>query len=266
MRVADVSNYDYNIDHQQADPDAWVQAFKDAGIEGVIIGSQNMAMARWQAAGCRDRAMPIVATYAEPDVDGAIHLARENSARTVCIVIEPGGIQDINEVRAAVAKVRAAGMLPALYGNRGDVLATTGGAAEFTAIPLWLASYYDDHRVISNVDWWPTLWGHQFTSTMFIAGKNRDVSEVFQEEDDMAIDSDTFRAFMKAYFVPDPPGTPPEARSGFADKDGKPIPPDQAVLDAIAAHLTTENAWAGGDHHHDLAAYATGPAVPGGAQ
>lgn len=182
MKVCDISNYDY--DQDITNPDGWVAALQAAGVEAVIIGSQDMGKARWQVERCKAGGLPIIATYAEPDVTTAISLAGVAGCSTVCIVIEPGGIQDVQLLRSGIADVRAAGLVPVLYGNRGDVLATAG-LPEFQAIPLWFASYFDDHRVITSVDWWPELWGHQFTSTEYIAGKNRDISEVFTEDTDM---------------------------------------------------------------------------------
>lgn len=190
VKVADISNYDY--DQDVTNSDGWVPAFKAAGIEGVIIGSQWMNKARWQVEKCKAGGLPVVATYAEPNVATAISLAGVAGCSTVCIVIEPGGIQDVQLLRSGIADVRAAGLVPVLYGNRGDVLATAD-LPEFKSIPLWIASYFDDHHVINSVSWWPELWGHQYTSTEYIAGKNRDVSEVFEGED-MTIPDDLLLA------------------------------------------------------------------------
>lgn len=182
MRVVDLSNYDYDADIQN--PEGWLPAFQSAGIQGVIVGSQWPEKARWQLAQCQSFGMPILAAYAEPDVEGAIGLAKAAGARFVCLAYEPGSIQDPEELYAGIGAVRDAELQPVLYGNYYDVF-WAAADARFHDLPLWFAAYYADGRVLDRVDFWPVLWGHQFTSTMAIAGRNRDVSEIYAEVFDM---------------------------------------------------------------------------------
>jgi hypothetical protein len=197
MKVCDISNYDY--DQDITNPLSWLNAFKLNGIEAVIIGSQWMGKARWQLDQCNQMLMPVIATYAEPDVGTAIALASEAGCSIVAIVIEPGGVQDINVLRAGIDLIRANSMTPKLYGNKGDVLALTQGSSEFYDIELWFASYFDDQHIIYSVDFWPKLWGHQYTSTEVIAGKRRDLSEIFEEVLSMT-DKETLDEIVKAVF------------------------------------------------------------------
>jgi len=185
MKVADISNYDYDQDIYN--PDGWVQALIEAGVEGFIIGSQNMMKARWQLEHIRTAGSPVVATYAEPNVTTAIQLAEESGAKRVCIVIEPGGIRTLSELRAGIANVRAHLLKPTIYGNRSDILALIGDSLEFEDVPLWFASYglNDGTKApVTEVDFGGfTVWAHQYTSTAYIAGKNRDLNYVFEEDD-----------------------------------------------------------------------------------
>lgn len=176
MKISDISNYDY--DHDIGNPDGWVQGFKDAGVEGFIVGSQWMSKALWQVQRILAAGMPVIATYAEPNVDTAITLAQVAGADTVCLVYEPGGIQSHDDLYAGVVAVRAAGMQPVLYGNMYDIF-WAASDERFHDLPLWFASYFNDRHILSSVDFWPVLWGHQYTSTEFIAGRNRDLSEVY---------------------------------------------------------------------------------------
>lgn len=232
MRVSDISNYDYDQDFGNAD--GWVSALKAEGVEAVIIGSQNMDKARWQLARCREAGMSVIATYAEPNVDTAIALAHEAGALVVCIVCEPGGIQDFGELKAAVQKVRNSGLLPVLYGNRGDITAAIP-AGEMQDVGLWFASYFDDHHVVTGVPWWPKLWGHQYTSTAMIAGKNRDLSEVFVQQEEQVMES--YRRGMVA--IANGPGDAMLAsydafvNAGFAEPLAPP-PGDNAIGDMNA--------------------------------
>lgn len=174
--IGDISNYDYDVDINN--PDAWLAAYKAYGMEGVIIGSQWPYKAYWQLAQCQKNDMPVVATYAEPNWTTAIQLASDAHCSTVCIAIEPGGIRDASTLHRAVSDIRAAGMTPKLYGNEGDVLAVAT-VEQFGDVELWMAGYWNDERKIASVDWWPKVWAHQFTSTTKIAGKNRDISMLF---------------------------------------------------------------------------------------
>lgn len=196
MLVVDLSNYDY--DHDVNQPDAWVPALISYGVKAVIIGSQWPDKAAWQKQKCEAGGLEIIATYAEPNVSTAIALA--DSIPTIAIVIEPGGVQDVNALRAGINLVHAASKEVVLYGNKGDVLSLTQGLPEFTQYPLWFASYFNDQHVVTSVDFWPELWGHQFTSSAVIAGRTRDLSEVFvvsqKDFDDLKIEVTTLRRIV----------------------------------------------------------------------
>lgn len=181
MKTSDISNYDYDQDIHN--PDGWVPAFKAAGVEAVIIGSQWLEKARWQIEKCKAGGLRIIAIYAEPDYDGAIVLAKECGANIIPLAYEPGSIQSHDELWAGIIAVRAAGLVPKIYGNMYDVFwAATD--ARFHDVGLWFASYFDDHHIITDLSWWPEVWAHQYTSTEYILGKNRDMSEIFKVQED----------------------------------------------------------------------------------
>lgn len=178
MKAVDLSNYDYDVDIN--DPDGWVPALQAAGVEAAIIGSQWMDKARWQLAKCKEYGLPVIGCYAEPDYDGAIELAQEAGAGIVPLAYETGSIQNHETLWAGVCAVRAAGLTPKIYGNMYDV-SWAATDVRFHDIGLWFAGYFDDHHVITDLSWWPEVWAHQYTSTEYIAGKNRDMSQVFEE-------------------------------------------------------------------------------------
>lgn len=181
--VADISNYDYDAD--AANHRAWAEEFIAAGIAGVIVGSQWPAKALAQLEEARSVGLAIVGTYAEPDADTAIALALEFSARGVGLACERGSILNFAELSADVDKVRAAGLVPWIYGNRGDLVSIAGEL--LTTTPVWVASYGTNdpnapREPITSMDFGygpVSLFAHQYNSTIVVAGRVRDHSYYF---------------------------------------------------------------------------------------
>lgn len=189
--VADISNYDYDED---LDEPTWVQKFKDAGIDGVIVGSQWPLKARAQLEALRYQGLRIVGTYAEPNANSAIKLAQEFDGKHVGLACERGSILTQAELQADIDLVRGAGLTPWIYGNASDLIAIAGLDLLYSA-DVWLANYgWNNPSVprdpITEYDFGRgprALIAHQFSSTIVVAGRNRDHSYLYlEEEEDMA--------------------------------------------------------------------------------
>ena len=190
--IADISNYDFDED---VDEPAWASEFIAAGIAGVIVGSQWPDKAHAQLVAAKAAGLPIIGTYAEPDVESAIALALEFGATRVGLACERGSILTYDELARDVELVRAAGLTPWIYGNRGDLITIAGSLLE--SCDVWLANYGmndpanpRDPITEMNFGYGPKkLVAHQFSSTIVVAGRNRDHSYFFGAmEEDMTKD------------------------------------------------------------------------------
>lgn len=185
--VVDISNYDFDADlnHPQ-----WVQQFEEAGISGVIVGSQWESKAESQLQALRDGGLSIIGTYAEPDADSAISLALQFGCKYVGLACERGSIVTHEELARDITSVYNAGLTPWLYGNSGDLESI---AANFLSTELvWLANYGMDDPAnprspitsYTSPFYGPVhLAAHQYSSTIVVAGRVRDHSYYFLEND-----------------------------------------------------------------------------------
>lgn len=177
--VQDLSNYD--ADHDASNPN-WAADFLAAGSEGIIVGSQWPFKARRQLADARAAGLPIMGTYAEPDVIVAVALALEFGVRYVGLACEPGGITSPYELRAAVTAVKVADLVPLIYANAGDYAAIAG--PEFDGELRWLANYGANDPTHPK----PPIEGvavHQYSSSIVVAGRARDHNYWMIQEDDL---------------------------------------------------------------------------------
>lgn len=199
LYINDISNYDWPF---TSDTIAAFRADREdgnaGGYQGVIIGSQNPAIARMQAAVCRANDFPVIATYTEPfKADDAynatlvaIEIAKENGSRFICAACEDGGITGIDELRAVQGLIYAYGLTMVVYCGQyywQDVFQNT---TEFRDCPLWYASYFDDRRRVQRVNYggWTKVAIHQFASTPYLGGRDRDRNVLWLDEmepDDM---------------------------------------------------------------------------------
>lgn len=188
MPVYDLSNYDYDYDYSH-NPTTWPDLFLEAGCKGLIVGSQWVQKAHAQLTDASKAGIRIVGTYAEPNYETATRLALEFSAPMVGIVVEPGGIQDLNHILQACEHVLDAGLQPYIYGNRGDLTAATNGTSVLAQYPLWFASYFNDGHLVDTVNFcgWTKVAIHQYSSTIVVAGRVRDHNHIFidPEEDSL---------------------------------------------------------------------------------
>jgi len=193
--VADISNYD--ADHDASEP-RWAFEFLAAGIEGVIVGSQWPTKSARQIDQAVAAGLPVIGTYAEPDAASAIALAHSCGAKFVGLACERGSIVSHAELVADVNAVRGAGLTPWIYGNAGDLVNIAGDLLRTELI--WLANYgMDDPSAprapITEYDFGAygvrKLAAHQFSSTAVIAGRVRDRSYWYPQEDEPMTPAET---------------------------------------------------------------------------
>ncbi len=221
--VSDISNYDYDADQ---DEPLWAAEFLESGISSIIIGSQWPYKAQAQLEAAKAAGLRVLGTYAEPDVGSAIALAHMAECDFVGLACERGSILTFSELSADVDAVRAAGLIPWLYGNAGDLIGIAGPLLETELI--WLANYGmndpDNPRDPITEYNFPgvgvrRLAAHQFSSTKVIAGRVRDRSYLYLEEDEMAQeDKDKIEKLMRIV-----------AGWGFTDDDGNKLTNWEAI-------------------------------------
>lgn len=194
----DISNFDVPFDAST------VAAMKAAGVEGVIIGCQRQPIAEQQATVCRDNGMPILGTYCflywgnsvGPEVAKAVAVAKlfgvsrvwidcENSSDAAPYATPSSRIAD---VQSAVDAVHAAGLEPGIYTYQPFWEGAMRNTTQFSSLPLWHASYWDDGHAQETVDYggWTQLAMHQYTSAFDVGGRKRDANYVFEGGDVMA--------------------------------------------------------------------------------
>lgn len=189
----DLSPYDYHADMLtfNGDLDAWARQCRTEGKTLAIFGSQwppyaETMMDAWQRAGNR-----ILGSYAEPDAPSAIAASKKRDARYVGLACERGSILTYAELLRDVDMVLQAGLVPWLYGNKGDLIAIAQDLLE--RIRIWLANYgtndpRDPREPITEMDFGQygvrKLAAHQFNSTIVVAGRNRDHSYVYLTEEE----------------------------------------------------------------------------------
>lgn len=184
--VSDISNYDYDED---TDEPTWPGQFLAAGISGIIVGSQWPYKAAAQIEQARAQGLRVIGTYAEPDTESAIALAKSCGAGFVGLACERGSILTYAEILADVRAVRAAGLTPWLYGNAGDLVSICGPLLYQELV--WLANYgandpANPRSPITEMNFGSgvvKLAAHQFSSTIVVAGRNRDHSYLYMEEE-----------------------------------------------------------------------------------
>jgi len=167
----------------------WATQFIAAGVDGIIVGSQWPDKARWQIARANEASLPVYGTYAEPDVASAVALALSCGAGFVGLACERGSILTYEEVLADVRMVRGAGLTPWLYGNASDLISICGPLLYQELV--WLANYGTNDPAnprppITEMNFGSgivKLAAHQFSSTIEVAGRVRDHSYLFMEED-----------------------------------------------------------------------------------
>lgn len=197
MTILDVSNYDLTTFD--------AECMKYSGVTGVIIGCQRENAADIMATRCVVAGLPILGVYAFlyfgidtlGQTQTAIDVALRHGVGRIWLDCESTGQYDAasgptqrqDELAACCDLVSAAGLDPGIY---------TGGwwwpgnmdSAAFSHFPLWHSEYPNDGHAIPDVAYggWTKVAVHQFTSTFWCCGRNRDANYTFEEEDDMTRD------------------------------------------------------------------------------
>lgn len=200
MTVLDVSNYDFDTFD--------VTCLKAAGIEGIILGCQREDIARAMAQKAAAGALPMLGTYAflyfGLDTAGqamaAIRVAKDFNIDTVWLDCESTGSLEDNhqtpdtrqrQLRDCVHLVQSHGLRAGIYTGSWWWPGYMANTTEFSHLPLWHAAYgpnsgpADPIRTV-NYGGWSAVAIHQYTSTLYVCGRNRDANYVFEEDDDMA--------------------------------------------------------------------------------
>ena len=155
----------------------WASQLKGGGADCGRVGGQWPRKAAKKAAAVLAAGIRIVGFYAEPIVDAASILAATRDGSMVALAGEPGSIQSLSDLRIGVNKVMMARLQPYIYGNRGDLTGLIGANnKEFSqTCKLWFASYFDDARRISDVDFrgWTKGVIHKYRTPSVVAGPVR---------------------------------------------------------------------------------------------
>lgn len=221
MAYLDLSQYDTPFD---------ASCFKAAGVDGVILGvfhpggKEKMAEAAGQLI---TAGVPIIGFYGLPyfgslfgeqrDISWAIENALRFGVSRVWIDCEidaaPFGFTDdvgatparrVKVIRELVAKIRAAGLEPGIYSAPWWWKPETGNSTEFADLPLWFANYPDNGRAMDTLPepfgGWTKPAVHQYTSTLYVCGRDRDANYVFEETNDMTPEQTIEHNAMVAIF------------------------------------------------------------------
>lgn len=166
----DVSNYSQLFSQDQLD-------FIRTGDWGVCIGLQDAIKAR----DFRDQCHSInaVIDYYVERPNRHIEIV-DDPEGMVWVDIEPGCFVERNEANHERQRLRDAGLVPGIYGNKYSIAAVIGDSTEWASDPLWYANYPNDHHVPDLSEFvpfngWDRPWGWQYSS-LGIAGINCDLS------------------------------------------------------------------------------------------
>lgn len=168
---------------------------KAAGIESIIVGCQVLSIARAQIKAAQAIDLRVDATYAflwdeeTPSMRTAeaITGARFAGVNVVWLDVEDGRLmpaswaQRFADVTACVQQVRDAGLTPGIYTGGPFWQGLMANTDAFKGLPLWFAAYYNDRRLIEEVDFggWTKCAIHQYASDIMVCGENVDHNHVW---------------------------------------------------------------------------------------
>lgn len=207
MSVLDLSSYD--LDTLDA------PCMRAAGVTGVILGVYSPSDApnrmRQAAQSCRDAGIDILGFYGlvyfgDPhgetrDTRWAIQLAQEFDVNRVWLDCEmdaraagwsqapvPAPSGRVSAIHTAVDAVRLAGLSPGIYTGSWWWRPNTNDSTSFASLPLWHSDYgaNDGTRepvLEVNYGGWTKVAVHQYTSRLFVCGRERDANYVFEEDE-----------------------------------------------------------------------------------
>jgi len=204
--ILDLSQYDLST----FDP----QCMKAAGVTGVILGvfapSGPEAM-KGCAVACQNAGITVHGFYGLPyfgsptgekrDIQWAINNALQLGVTRVWIDCEIDGKGIFNDtvtptvpgriqvVRDLVKQIEDAGLSPGIYTAAWWWRPNMGNTHEFAHLPLWFANYGANDGTLPPYETLPDPFGgwtapavHQYTSTLYVCGRNRDANYLLEEE------------------------------------------------------------------------------------
>lgn len=210
MTVLDLSQYDL-----PTLTTGNTKAMADYGVTGAILGVYSPTNAPEEMAAAaerlRDAGISILGFYGliyfghpygeTRDVDWAIQLAQRYGVSRVWLDCEidafevgfvnstaPNPEKRVAAVQRAVDRVQDAGLNAGIYTGSWWWSPKTWNSTAFSHLPLWHAAYPYDGQPIRTVNYggWTDVAIHQYTSSLYVAGRNRDANYVFMEEEDMS--------------------------------------------------------------------------------
>ncbi len=166
----DVSNYSQLFSDEQL-------VFVRDGGYGVCIGLQDAVKAHDFRDQCHS--IEVVIDYYVERPNRHIEVI-DDPEGMVWVDIEPGCFTNRDEANTERARLRAAGLVPGIYGNAFSIQAVIGQSDEWKDDPLWYANYPNDHHIPDISEFvpfngWERPWGWQYSS-LGIAGINCDLS------------------------------------------------------------------------------------------
>lgn len=195
MTVLDLSNYDWETFD--------AACLKESGCTGVIVGAQNINIADKMAADLQANDIPVIGFYGLvyfgntaadwQDIVDACRLAKSFGVKRVWVDAEVDVVgQDptpearIAQTQIAVSYIEGEGLEAGIYTGEWFWVPQMANTTQFSRLPLWNSSYWDDGREIRTVDYggWTDVAIHQWTSTYEICGRKRDANYVFETQED----------------------------------------------------------------------------------
>lgn len=226
MSVLDISNYDYDWDIRNP---RWASDFKSAGVGQVIVGTQWDTKARYQCDQLLRAGIAIWGTYVESngdlsDMRRTVELNLAYDLRRVAVVVEPGGVTSLVDLRRNVQYAEDMKQRVYIYGNQSDLMSVIGaGNTEFSRCGLWLANYGTNNPQsprppITEVNFcgWTSPSIHQYSSTIVISGRNRDHNYILEEPTMASAEYDRLVRVLTGY-----PSGHPEAERQLDDWNAK---------------------------------------------
>ena len=201
--VPDFSNYDAST----FDP----SCFYAAGVRRAIVGCQREPIARDMLTRLRAVGISVPAVYGfhyfgaaggqAHEIVTAITLAHEFAVPLVFIDCEldaqqagwgeapPTIGQRVAQIAQSVERVQDSGLNAGIYTGTWWWRPQTANSLMFSHLPLWHSAYGANSGPLDpvtdvNYGGWSAVWAHQYTSTYQLCGRGRDMSYLYQVEDD----------------------------------------------------------------------------------
>lgn len=199
-KVLDLSNYDYSTFS--------AECFRNHGVSRVIVNSWDYDISSDMLRKLRSVGIAVDDAYAflyfgkpweKREVTNAIRLHREHKLKRIWLDVEARPPHEetwvtpeyrIRVVRDCVNLIRSEGVEPCIYTGRWYWVPYMNNTREFSSLKLWHSEYGRNDGTMSPVRYvdyggWHRVSVHQYTSQLYLCGRNRDANYWYIEEDDM---------------------------------------------------------------------------------